>query len=271
MNGKNACLRAFLGVVLIGTVSPTGALGGSPKLWSGRATEFEKFLSSAEITDVKELGTGVNQPKKVTLQQGSETMAAIWKPIQRGPKAWAWESYQAEVAAWEMDQMLGLEMVPPTVLREINGEEGSLQLWVNGFRQLSDLEAEPPDSEHWRRQLARVACFDNLISNWDRKPKDILVDADWNIVLIDHSQAFLSGHYLHQDPEKRPHTFDRQIVKELKQLKLEYLRFKFGRLLLKPQIDAIIARRERLLAYLDDLVEQKGENVVLFEANLERR
>ena len=122
----------------------------------------------------------------------------------------------------------------------------------------------PPD--HWNRQLALITCFDNLISNWDRKPKDILVDENWNIVLIDHSQAFLSGYYLHQNLRKRPQTFGRHFVKELKQLKLEFLRFHFGRLLLTPQIDAIIMRREALLAHLDELIGKNGEKAVLFES-----
>ena len=97
-------------------------------------------------------------------------------------------------------------------------------------------------------------------------PKDILVDENWNIVLIDHSQAFLSGYYLHQNLRKRPQTFGRHFVKELKQLKLEFLRFHFGRLLLTPQIDAIIMRREALLAHLDELIEKNGEKAVLFES-----
>ena len=256
----------FSGLVLVTVFVSSAALAGGGKIWSGHRAEFEKFLTTAAIVSVEELGKGVNQPKKVTLEKDGVTRVAVWKPIQRGPKAWAWESYQAEVAAWEMDQMLGLDMVPPTVLREIDGVKGSLQLWVDGVRPLSDIDETPPDTEQWDRQMERVACFDNLISNWARKPSDILVDEDWNVVLIDHSQAFLSSYYLNEEREKWPHKFDREFVEQLEDLDLEYLRFRFGRLLLRPQVDAIIKRRDALFAHLEELVGKNGAEAVFFES-----
>ena len=85
-------------------------------------------------------------------------------------------------------------------------------------------------------------------------------------MLIDHSQAFLSSHYLEDDDEKLPHKFDRQLVARLEDLDLEYMQFRFGRLLLDPQIGAIIMRRNALMRRLDKLVAEKGEEAVLFGA-----
>ena len=77
--------------------------------------------------------------------------------------------------------------------------------------------------------------------------------------LIDHSQAFLSSHYLEDDDEKLPNRFDRQLVARLEELDLEYMQFRFGRLLLDPQIRAIIMRRDALMRRIDKLVAEKGE------------
>ena len=108
--------------------------------------------------------------------------------------------------------------------------------------------------------------FDNLIANGDRGHTNILVDEQWNLVLIDHSQAFLSSHYLEDDDEKLPDRFDRQLVARLEELDLEYMQFRFGRLLLDPQIRAIIIRRDALMRRIDKLVAEKGEEAVLFGA-----
>ena len=41
--------------------------------------------------------------------------------------------------------------------------------------------------------MLRMRIFDTIIGNWDRGPRNYMVDDDWNIVLIDHSQAFASS------------------------------------------------------------------------------
>jgi hypothetical protein len=102
------------------------------KAWVGDSLEFELFLRSAPIVSRKDLGEGRNQPSKITLEKDGRTLHGIWKPIERGRHEWAWECYQAEVVAYELDKLIGLKMVPPTVERSIGGQEGSLQLWVEG-------------------------------------------------------------------------------------------------------------------------------------------
>lgn len=234
------------------------------KVWIGKEKDYERFLEKAEIVSVEDIGTGINQPKRVTLRQGAMELHAVWKPIQRGPKEWAWESFEAEVAAYQMDRVLGLQMVPPTVVRGIDGREGSLQLWLSGVDSFRDVEPTKPQPEEWEHELARMRLFDCLIGNGDRKPSDILVDEQKNLVLIDHSQAFLGSHYLDDDEQNLPQRFERRLVSKLDDLDLEYLRFRFGRLLLEPQITAVIMRRDGLMRRLDRLIAEKGEEAVLF-------
>ncbi len=236
----------------------------SAKIWTGHAKEFEELLENAEVTAIKDLGSGANNPKRVTLQQGERTLRGLWKPITRGPKEWAWESYETEVAAYQIDRMLGLDMVPPTVVKEIDGQTGSLQLWVDGCRLYEDVEGDAHKTVSWELQMSRMRVFDTVIGNWDRGPRNYMVDDDWNIVLIDHSQAFSSSHYLDEQLDKLPPRFDRKQIESMKHWDVEYLSFRFGRLLLTPQVDAIIIRRDALLRYVDDLVENRGDENVWF-------
>jgi hypothetical protein len=238
--------------------------GDSAKVWVGRAQEFEEVLRTGEIVDVKDLGEGRNHPRKVTLNKGGLTLKGIWKPIERGRHDWAWECYQAEVVAYKLDKLLGLTMVPPTVEKDIAGQKGSLQLWVDGGRLYKEVQDQTPQTVKWSREISRMKLFDNLICNPDRHTGNFMVDSDWNIILIDHSQCFLSRGRLHEDSEMLPTRFDRRLVKKLKEMSLEKLEIRFARLLLDSQIKGIIARRDALLEHMEKLIAEKGEKAVLF-------
>ena len=240
----------------------TGAASEQPaaREWS----VLEDILETGAVVKIEELGSGANRPLKVTLEKDGRTVRGVWKPIKRGPREETWESYQAEVAAYELDKMLLLRMVPPTVEREIRGLKGSLQLWLEGYRRFDEAKAEVPTGAAWERTLSRMKTFDNLISNWARSDKDFMVDAAWNVVLIDHSQAFLSTQELSAKPEQVPSIFDRSLMARLRSLQADTLSMRFGRKLLEPQVRAILSRRDALLTLMEKLIAEKGESAVLF-------
>src|SRR3990172_7214418 len=225
---------------------------------------LEDILRTGEVVAIKDMGVGANKPLKVTLRNQGRTADGVWKPIKRGPREEAWESYQAEVAAYELDRMLGLHMVPPTVEREIQGVKGSLQLWVEGSRSFREAKAEVPGGVAWDRTMSRMKTFDNLISNWARSDGDFMVDSEWNVLLIDHSQAFLSTIELSANPDQVPAIFDKRLMERLRSLQSDMLSMRFGRLLLDPQVRAILGRRDALLTLMEKLVAEKGESAVLF-------
>ncbi len=225
---------------------------------------FEDILETGEVVAIEDMGTGANRPLKVTLRKQGRSVDAVWKPIKRGPREETWESYQAEVAAYELDKMLGLRMVPPTVVKEIQGVKGSLQLWVEGCRSFQDARDEAPGGEAWDRTMSRMKVFDNLISNWARSDRDFLVDPEWNVVLIDHSQAFLSTNELSAKTDQLPEIFDKRLMERLRSLQSDILQMRFGRMLLDPQVRAILGRRDALLTMMERLIAEKGESAVLF-------
>jgi hypothetical protein len=109
-----------------------------------------------------------------------------------------------------------------------------------------------------------MKSFDCLICNPDRHPGNMIVDDDWNIILIDHSQCFLSDQHLEKDPKAIPMQFDRRLVEKLKYLGPASLRLHFHNYLMDSQVDAILVRRDALLAHIEKLIAEKGEDAVLY-------
>ena len=233
--------------------------------WADHREALEEFLREAEIVSIEEIGMGVNKPDKVTLERDGRTLHAAWKQIKTGRLGGSWESWEAEVAAYELDKLLGLNMVPPTVVRRIKGDRGSLQLWVNDCRLYRDLHGQKVQSPtRWRTQKSRMEIFDNLILNTDRNAQNILVDAEWGMVLIDHSRAFTTRSRLLEDEGQVPSWFDRALVERVRGLTLEQLRDRLDGFMSKKQCKSVLKRRDALLARVDALVAQHGEGAVLF-------
>ena len=124
---STGCLAA---VILSGVVAAQAPPAASAKIWIDKSAEIEAFLKSAEVIGMEELKVGVTKPRRAKLAPGGPVDAMAWKPIRPGRYTGSWESYKSEIAAYELDKVLGLGMVPPTVERRYDRETGSLQLWV---------------------------------------------------------------------------------------------------------------------------------------------
>ena len=61
-------------------------------------------------------------------------MRFAWKALRPGYSKGFMESYKAEIAAYKFDRLLGLNMVPPIVERNMNGSNGAAVLWVENTR-----------------------------------------------------------------------------------------------------------------------------------------
>ncbi len=118
----------------------------------GRLTDrqIEEILSRGEIVSVEEVGEGVTKPKKVKLRQGEIEVEALFKtestPIDASRRSQKnrlinlSDRWEHEVAAYRLDRLIGLRMVPVSVEREIGGQRGSLQLWIDGL--INELKRE---------------------------------------------------------------------------------------------------------------------------------
>ena len=82
------------------------------RVWIGRYAEFEAYLQSAAIERQEDIGTGVTRPKHAFFTPGGLAAGAIVKDLPGGRQDGFWESYKSEVAAYKLDRMLQLDMVP---------------------------------------------------------------------------------------------------------------------------------------------------------------
>jgi hypothetical protein len=152
-------------------------------LWPDRQ-EIEHFLKKAKVTARKKIGAGVTNPEKVTLELDGAVRHAVFKRIDDNLDNW-----RNEVAAYELDKLLGIGMVPPTVDRTVGGRQGGLQLWVTGSP-MDKYEGSFPDLGAWRDQVSVMWLFDDLIANVDRHLNNGMVSPEHRLMLIDHSRSF---------------------------------------------------------------------------------
>ncbi len=167
----------------LASASPQAAAQRMGIEWPDRGA-IEHFLREAKITERKKLGEGITNPEKVTLALDGVFGNAIFKKVDKDHDSW-----RNEVAAYELDKVLGLGMVPPTVPRSVKGRKGCLQLWVTGTV-MANFEGEFKDVEKWHEQVSVMWLFDDLIANIDRHLKNAMVSPDHQLLLIDNSKTF---------------------------------------------------------------------------------
>lgn len=242
--------------------------------YQGEAAEH--FLTRARISQVRTMAEGVTAPQRATLVLDGVTRTAVLKSIDQERAGIMQldtgqvelnfvDSWRTEVAAYRVDRMIGLGLVPATVERNYRGKSASLQWWL----QVEMAEAErarrkiaPPDSEAWNRQTAKMELFDNLIYNTDRHQNNILVTREFEIRLIDHSRSFRQFTYL--KPDNRLARFSRSLLAGIATLDREQMRQQIGRYVSRGQIDSLLRRRDAIVALAAKLVAERGEAAVLY-------
>jgi hypothetical protein len=229
------------------------------KVWIGHERELEEFIATAPFERVEKVPVGVTHPMHAFFASGGLVPGVAFKPLAPGRQSGYYESYKSEIAAYVLDKLLGLGMVPPTVERKYKGETGSAQLWVEGCRLLKAVNtSDAPNPAAWNRQVYRQRVWDNLIGNIDRNEGNLLIDDDWNLVLIDHSRAFTSTPRM---PFKMT-RIDRELYTRLQSLTKEEVREQLGDLL-PDGPGPLLNRRNMIVKHFQKLIARQGEASVL--------
>jgi Calcineurin-like phosphoesterase len=148
------------------------------------AEELERLLREGDLGRPVEDEAGRTIVK---LESGSLEMDALFIRSRR-------KGFVPELAAYRLDRLLGLDMVPVTVEREVDGDAGVLQLFAanakdeQSRRETGDgYQAWCPLPEQWNAMY----IFDTLMHNAPRHPQNIRYSpGNWQLVLTGHDESF---------------------------------------------------------------------------------
>jgi hypothetical protein len=212
---------------------------------------------TAEFRKLEDVPIGVTNPQRGYFDPGGLAASAAWKPLPPGRPHGYWESYKSEIAAYELDKLLGLGMVPPVVEKRVRGERGAAVLWLENVRPWKAVESAPKPPK-WNREAVRMKMFDNLIGNIDRNAGNLLVDEDWNLFLIDHSRAFVTDTRLRAEMVR----IDKELWDRMLALDEPTLTAALGKWLDRSAIRAILKRRDAMKKVVDNLLKNGSESLV---------
>ncbi len=220
---------------------------------------LEAFMERGEIVNVQDIGTGITKPKRVTLSANGEQRDAVFKYEDTNPGIESRSSYNRrrndksdrfiyDVAAYKLDRMLDLQLVPVSVLRKVRGDEGALGDWLTGtINERDRMEDEVPFNSYCKKneQYRLRFIFDILIYNEDRNLTNILwTKDDFMMRFIDHTLAFRTRDDRPKQYRKVPILLSDLFAEQLQALNEENLTTQLGPYLHPKQIEAIVERRD---------------------------
>lgn len=242
-------------------------------------SKWEEWLLASERVGAEQMrgSQAVTEPWVLTLEHEGQTRRALWKnPI--GRLKGAYESWKWEIAAYRLDKLLGLNMVPPTIEKRFREEKGSCQLWVEDCITLKQKEQDKIKTPsykvfHWNRALYLQRAFDNLIANNDRHQNQYLITKDWRMLLVDHSRSFgTSGKFTrkliytkdHKEGPREMKQLPKEFVEKLKALDYDQIKAAVEDYLDEKEIEAVLKRRDLILKEIDNIIKRLGEENVLY-------
>jgi hypothetical protein len=254
-------VRRHLAATLVLALAAASAAATSAKPWLGNSDVIEAHLRTAEVTSIEDIGTGVTHPRRAHLRPSQPVESLVWKVLPPGRRGGFWESYKSEIAAYELDKRLEMHMVPPAVERRIGSDTGAAVMWIGSIKSVKELGGKVPSGPAWNSALRMMMMFDNLIGNIDRNAGNILIGSPGELILIDHSRAFVTDDKLVQKIER----VDAPLWNRMKALTRDDLTRALGPWLDAEQIAAMIQRRDKMVAAVDKLVAKLGSDRVIIQ------
>lgn len=247
-----ACLGSMALAAGLAAQAPPAA-PASAKVWIGKAADYESFIKTAPFARTTGLAVGVTKSQRAFFAPGGLVESVAWKELKPGMRNGFFESYKSEIAAYELDKLLQLDMVPPKVERKEGNDVGVAIMWVSGVKSFKDLggapRVPPIHQASWNGQLTRAKMFHNLIGDIDPNLGNWLVDPAWNLILIDHSRALTGTKTLIHKMQ----SVDEPLWTRMMALTDESLTAAVGQWLGKSEIAALLERRAKMKTDIDKL------------------
>ena len=210
------------------------------------ADDLLEILSTGEVAD-----TQVDDHGRTVMQitAAEQNVFAVFAKQSRK------KGFLPELAAYRLDRMLGLDMVPVTVQREIDGKMGTLQFLPSSTKSEPERIASRSGSSAWcplARQWNTMYIFDALIFNIGRNPEFMLYSPDnWQLILMKHDQVFSNSKDRPPYLKNTPLEITSSWVSALSELTDDVLKQELGDVLGKRELSALGKRR-------DNLIEEAG-------------
>ncbi len=238
--------------------------------------EMEEFLAGASVQSRRPAGRGVTGSERATLSNGRLTHDAhlqfvdehaTYYATSKGSELNFKDTYKFNIAAYRLDKIMNLNMVPVSIERKIAGRVGAVTWWVDDTA-MTELDRkarhlDPPDQDAWNRQMYCVRVFDQLIYNTDRNLGNLVIDKFWTMWMIDHTRAFRTFTTLQES--KNLVKVDRGMLSELRKLNEPVLRRELKPYLNDMEIKGLLKRRDLILEFFDEQIAARGERAVLVD------
>jgi hypothetical protein len=250
--------------IVLGASTPQGRVApAAPTPAPMSDSDIEQFLLKADVVRTRTTGKGITNSLRATMTNGAVTHDAQIQTIDESKREFRSDqgtefnfrdSWAFNVAAYKIDRLLGLKLVPVSVERRWRTNVGAFTWWVDdvmmeeGDRLKKKLQS--PDPQGWNEEMQLVRLFDQLIYNIDRNVGNLVITNDWTIWAIDHTRAFRTMEKL-----KTPGNVarcDREIFVKLKALDRDTLRREVGKYLQAWEIDSLLKRRDAIVKIIED-------------------
>jgi hypothetical protein len=260
-------------VVAVSVLTASAAAGDEANLTKEQIT---RFLLTAKVIESRRSSKGVTSPWRLTLSDGRITHDASFQNVDEHKVGMQFsngrselmfvDSYKYNLAAYRLAQLLALDdILPVYVERKWKGYTGSLSWWLpvkmdEGERLKRKIEV--PGPEAWNKRMYMIRVFDELIYDTDTNLTNVLIGNDWKAYRVDFTRAFRLNTNL-----KEPRNLvrcDRKLLEKLKALDENELAQSTRRYLNRDELKAVLARRDKIVAYFQKLIAQKGEAEVLY-------
>ncbi|WSG19389.1 SCO1664 family protein [Nonomuraea sp. NBC_01738] len=210
-----------------------------------------KLLRDGRLEVAGRLVEATNMTLYCSLTLAGRTAACVYKPVRGERPLWDFPDgtlAAREVAAFEVSQATGWGIVPPTVYRDGPFGPGMCQLWIDTEHEIDLMRLVR--SRH--PALRRMAVFDAVVNNADRKGGHLLPLADGHVYGVDHGVCFAADDKLRTVLwQWRGKPLAREAVEVLAKLEREIESGSLGRrlrqLLTLAEVEATWTRVRRLL------------------------
>lgn len=239
-------------------------------------SQKEDFLKTAKIISTRALSQGITGSQRATLSDGVMTHDAHIQTIDEYKSTFASalgtelnfrDTYRGNIAGYRLSRILLLNMIPPSVERKVGGKTAAVTWWIDDAAMTEkdrfQKKEDPPDKDRWNRQMHIVRLFDQLIYNMDRNLGNLVITKNWDVWMIDHTRAFRLQTTI-KDPGNLQRC-DRLLLERLRKLDRDTVSHELSPCLSKAEINAILARRDRIVKHFEELIAARGEDEVLYD------